>query len=113
MSKICEETKIIGQNLKKLRVECGVTQRELAHLLSVSFQQINKYEKGINRLPIEKMYLFARAYRIPYDLFFTGLSVAENDEENALEIYRHMFEKMPKLILEQKMFHIARLINTV
>lgn len=45
-----EADKIIGQNLRALRQLRGMTQQELADHLGITFQQIQKYEKGTNRL---------------------------------------------------------------
>lgn len=62
----------IGERLCKIRKEVGMTQEELAHLLKLSFQQIQKYEKGINRISASRLFLIARALQVPYNLFFQG-----------------------------------------
>ena len=40
----------IGQNLKRLRKQSKLTQSNIANVLGVSYQQIQKFEKGINRI---------------------------------------------------------------
>ena len=47
MSLELSEKKVIGQQFKTLRIENGYTQKELADLIGVSFQTIQKYEKGL------------------------------------------------------------------
>ncbi len=60
----------IGRNLRDLRMDAGLSMADVSHHLSVSYQQIQKYERGSNRLPIEKLYLLKRLYDIPYERFF-------------------------------------------
>lgn len=42
----------IGLRLRSTRLHMGLTQHDLAKMLGVSFQQVQKYERGLNRLPI-------------------------------------------------------------
>lgn len=44
----------VGQRLKTARLKAGWTQNQIAELLGLSFQQVQKYETGINRLPANK-----------------------------------------------------------
>lgn len=112
-----EDIVIIGQNIRKLREECGVTQRDLAALLGVSFQQINKYEKGVNRLPIEKMYLFSKTHNIALEHFFNGIKLNNIAERPYQEFEPHMFyarlfEAMPEKRMQRKLIEIAQIVNT-
>ncbi len=60
----------VGRRLKLLRKQQGVSQKELASRLGVTFQQIQKYEKGLNRLPASRMLSICFALDItPNDLF--------------------------------------------
>ena len=52
--------KFIGQQIKKARIGDKVghtimTQTKLANAIGVTFQQVQKYEKGVNRVPIDKL----------------------------------------------------------
>lgn len=60
----------IGRNLRDLRMGAGLSMVDISHYLSVSYQQIQKYERGSNRLPIEKLYILKCLYDIPYERFF-------------------------------------------
>jgi transcriptional regulator with XRE-family HTH domain len=66
------EARIIGMNLRHLRRQAGLTQLDIGKSLDVTFQQVQKYEAGQNRLPIEKLYLLKHLYKIPYEDFFNG-----------------------------------------
>lgn len=67
------QTPVIGANLRRLRRKAAMTQEEIAAVLGVTFQQVQKYETGMNRLPIEKLYLLKHMYDVPYEYFFVGL----------------------------------------
>lgn len=60
----------IGQNLRALRLRHGLSQEALGTLLGVTFQQVQKYENGANRLPVEKLYRLHRHFRVPCEYFF-------------------------------------------
>ena len=57
--KITEFDSIIGGNLKALRMRHNVTQQTLAKELDMTFQQIQKYEKGYNRMSASTLYKVA------------------------------------------------------
>ena len=63
----------IGRNLRALRLRYGLSQEALGELLGVTFQQVQKYENGANRLPVEKLYRLHRHFRVPCEYFFAGL----------------------------------------
>ena len=50
--------KYIAENLKRLRKDGGITQMELGKAVGVSFQQIQKYEKAINRISASRLFVF-------------------------------------------------------
>lgn len=65
----------VGRRLKLLRNQRHVSQKALAERLGVTFQQIQKYEKGLNRLPASRMLSICFALDItPNDLFHDLLS---------------------------------------
>ena len=60
----------VGRRLKSLRRQSGISQKELASRLGITFQQIQKYEKGLNRLPASRMLAICMSLKItPNDLF--------------------------------------------
>jgi len=62
--------KEIGRRVKKRRTELGISQKGLAEALSVTYQQVQRYENGTNRLNVEKIQLIARALSLPVSYFF-------------------------------------------
>lgn len=69
-----------GENLKKLRLENGLTQEKLANSLSVSFQTISKWEHGDTYPDITTLPLIARFFNISIDELL-GVDEAEKDDE--------------------------------
>jgi transcriptional regulator with XRE-family HTH domain len=51
----------------------GLTQQQLAELLGVTYQQLHKYERGINRVPAGRFFEIARALNVPVDYFCEGI----------------------------------------
>ena len=63
---------ILAENLQYFRRERGFTQKQIALMVGVSFQQVQKYEQGKNRIPVDKLYLLAQVYQLSMDDFFIG-----------------------------------------
>lgn len=64
-----------------------MSQERLAELLGVTFQQVQKYEKGANRIAAGRLYDIARALDMPVSKFFEGLTKTSSleDERTAAE----------------------------
>jgi transcriptional regulator with XRE-family HTH domain len=60
----------IGKRIRVRRNEIGLSQEELGVKLGVSFQQIQKYEKGVNRVSSGKLPELARVLEVPVNYFF-------------------------------------------
>lgn len=61
-----------GEQLRKARKSAGISQDALAHKLQqpVTFQQIQKYERGSNRLAASRIWEFSEALGLTPDIFF-------------------------------------------
>lgn len=64
---------IIGKQLQFLRKSRGVSQKVLAEHVGLTFQQIQKYEKGLNRISCSKLCEFASFFKVDAGLFFKQL----------------------------------------
>src|SRR3954469_25434955 len=62
---------VIGQNVRKLRMLAGMSQEKLGNALGLTFQQVQKYEKGTNRISGGRMVLIARILNCSLDDLFT------------------------------------------
>jgi transcriptional regulator with XRE-family HTH domain len=64
----------VGLQVRLRRCEIGITQSKLAASLGLTFQQIQKYERGANRIGASKLYEIAKCLDVPISWFFEGLS---------------------------------------
>lgn len=60
----------LGQRIRLRRVELKMSQAELGEKLGVSFQQIQKYEKGTNRVGASRLSVIAAALNVPVQFFY-------------------------------------------
>jgi transcriptional regulator with XRE-family HTH domain len=67
----------IGAQIREHRKMLGLSQRQLADLLGVTFQQIYKYERGINGISAGQLYELAQGSGTPIEYFFKGLETNE------------------------------------
>ncbi len=63
----------IGARMKQARVAAGLSQTELGAHLGLSFQQVQKYEKGKNRIGGGRLYKIARLLGVKITYFFDGV----------------------------------------
>ncbi|MDW9481742.1 helix-turn-helix domain-containing protein [Sinorhizobium meliloti] len=63
---------LVGQNLRALRTLQGMSQTALGEKLEITFQQIQKYEKGTNRIAASTLYELARIFDVSIEAFFQG-----------------------------------------
>ncbi len=106
------ENRRIGQVIKEARKARGMTQMKLSELIGVSYQQVQKYEKGSDNISVERLKQIAKAVNAPITLFFPGAAetVAETpaiyaktteDEAALLELYRRIkSKKVKKAVIE-------------
>jgi len=61
-----------GKKIRLRRVELGMSQEALGDKLGISFQQVQKYEKGTNRVGASRLQQVAKALSVPVAYFFDG-----------------------------------------
>lgn len=69
----------VGQKIRWFRIQKGLSQNDLAHLIGVSYQQLHKYENGSNSVSASRMFELAEALGVSVSMFFEDFS----DEEEA------------------------------
>ena len=82
--------KVIGRNIQELRSRRNMSQKDVAESLGITFQQIQKYESGKNRISCSRLYHLSRVLQAPYECFFTGHShkiEAGNEDRIAVRQY--------------------------
>jgi transcriptional regulator with XRE-family HTH domain len=69
--------KHVGARLRMRRVLVGMSQEKLGEALDITFQQIQKYEKGANRIGASRLQQLARVLDVPPAFFFEGAPPGE------------------------------------
>lgn len=64
----------VGGRVRMRRKMLGISQADLASSLGLTFQQVQKYEHGANRISASKLYGIARTLQTPVSFFFDGLA---------------------------------------
>ncbi len=76
--------KIIGERIRELRINKGLSRNQLAEQIGVSHQQLQKYEKSLNRIAATRLFLVAKAFKVPVSYFMDEL-----DSEYVVEPTQH------------------------
>ena len=63
----------VGARMRERRLMLGMTQRQMAELIGVTYQQAHKYEKEINRIAGSRLYTIAQALGVEVSLFYEGI----------------------------------------
>ncbi len=63
----------VGERIRERRTQMGMTQEHLAAALDISYQQVQKYETGANRVSAGRLYEIAQHLNVEVAFFFDGL----------------------------------------
>ncbi|MGB8622148.1 MAG: helix-turn-helix transcriptional regulator [Paracoccaceae bacterium] len=112
----------VGKRVRHRRWMVGMTQQQLAERVGIKFQQIQKYETGMNRISASRLWDIADALEVPVSFFFEGLdrkSGAESKEggvpadilsdKEALELVRSYYA-IPEN-QRRRLFDLARVLS--
>ena len=77
------EDVVIGQKLRALRLDRGLSQSELAGRVGVTFQQLQKYESGVNRISAGRLARIAAALDVPVTAFYDAADAERGDHSFA------------------------------
>ena len=64
--------KYVGSRVRMRRMTIGLSQEKVAHALGLTFQQVQKYEKGTNRISSSRLHQLAKILEVPIPFFFEG-----------------------------------------
>jgi transcriptional regulator with XRE-family HTH domain len=69
----------VGSRIRMRRQLINMSQERLGELLGITFQQVQKYEKGANRISASRLFYAAKTLGVPINFFFEGLPGLEAD----------------------------------
>jgi transcriptional regulator with XRE-family HTH domain len=120
----------VGGRIRMRRRMLGVSQEKLADALGLTFQQVQKYERGANRVSASKLYEIAAALKTPVAHFFEGLAdpsmsgsdtivAADASPEQAVQAFlmtpgglefAGLFPRLPRGRLRRRLLDLLRVI---
>ena len=74
----------VGESVRERRVYLGMSQGDLGEYLGLTFQQIQKYEKGANRISASKLWTISHLFDVPIEWFFYGLRELRQGQEDVM-----------------------------
>lgn len=80
----------IGKRIRKARKQRGISLHDIAPIIPISYQQVQKYESGVTRIPASSLYLIARSLGLPTSYFYP-----------IDEVYSDNFNKRRKGLLKE------------
>jgi transcriptional regulator with XRE-family HTH domain len=118
----------VGKRVRHRRWMVGMTQQQLGEKVGIKFQQIQKYETGMNRISASRLWDIAHALGVPVSFFFEGLedeaqaagyaaeagAQARGDllaDKEALELVRSYYA-IPEA-QRRRLFDLARVLSDV
>ena len=111
----------VGKRVRHRRWMVGMTQQQLAERVGIKFQQIQKYETGMNRISASRLWDIAAALNVSVAFFFEGLSDATGGtadatlpgdilaDKEALELVRSYYA-IPET-QRRRLFELARVLS--
>ena len=112
----------VGKRVRHRRWMVGMTQQQLGDAVGIKFQQIQKYETGMNRVSASRLWDIAHAMDVPINFFFEGLegegveaASVENPlgdllaDKEALELVRSYYS-IPEN-QRRRLFDLARVLS--
>lgn len=107
-------SKEIGQAIKKRRLALGMSQEKLAEELNVSYQQVQRYENGSNKLNVENIQVVATILKVPLTHFFNQNTLLVSEPEppytgNEAQELQRLFKTIKKPPHRTLLIEVARL----
>ncbi len=114
----------VGKRVRHRRWMVGMTQQQLAERVGIKFQQIQKYETGMNRVSASRLWDIAETLSVPVSFFFEGIETETSGaaadrqmptdilaDKEALELVRSYYA-IPET-QRRRLFELARVLSDV
>ena len=86
----------VGTRVRKARIRKGMTQQQLADAMAITFQQVQKYENGHNRIGASRMWDLSQVLHVPIGYFYEGIDeVAQGNSPRNLSAMTLRERKQP------------------
>ena len=114
---------LVGARLRQRRTMLGMNQEALARKLDLSFQQIQKYERGTNRMGSSRLYQLSQILDVPIGYFFDGApkigarqadapAADPHSKRETLELVR-AYSKITDRVVRKRLLDITKAISKI
>jgi transcriptional regulator with XRE-family HTH domain len=83
--------KYVGSRVRMRRLMLGLSQEKLADQLGITFQQVQKYENGINRVSASRLQAISQILQVPVSFFFEGDAQIEGRGRKGADAPAHQY----------------------
>ena len=103
----------LGKKLRMRRLSLGLTQTKVANAINVTFQQIQKYEKGTNGVSSSRLMQLSNFLKVPVTYFYEDYTASQGTADSAEDLnYSFLIKTFGRLSESQKSKIIQILKNT-
>ena len=104
--------RFVGSRIRERRVMLGLSQQQMAEMIGVTYQQAHKYERGINRIFVGRLFEISQVLGVSVGFFYEGLKSDSGEElkyrqRMCLEVARN-FTQIDNKTHQEALSHLAR-----
>ncbi len=103
----------VGRKVREARAARSMSQEQLGKKLGISFQQVQKYEKGTNRIGASRLYEISQHLQTPVSYFFDGLDEAHDDKvlpRRTIQL-AHQIESIEDQVVRNQILNLIKSLN--
>lgn len=104
------ENMVIGQNVRALRTGAGLSLEEMAEVLHVTYQQVQKYETGTNRLPLHYIPVLCDLFGVPAEVFLDGLRTRKPKQDDDIVHVQMCIARVRDRTLREKIVQVVDIL---
>lgn len=108
---IQEIDQFVGDKIYSLRLAKGLSRQQLSEVIGVTHQQLQKYEKGVNRISVGRLVLIAKALDKNINYFYEGIE--SNDTEPILTQHQRMCIEVSRNFMKIRSTEHQNAVNTL
>jgi transcriptional regulator with XRE-family HTH domain len=95
-----ETDQLVARNIRYQRIQRGMSQEAVADELGLTFQQLQKYEKGVNRISIGRLVRIARILNVPLPVLLDGVEESGGQQEAPVTLSERLSDRLSVRLIE-------------
>lgn len=103
----------VGKRLRLRRTMMGLSQEAIAKAVGITFQQVQKYEKGANAMNANRLYEFAQFMHVPVAYFFEGLELSSGNAATGFAEEAAAFDHKNRNVSDRESLEIMKAFKRI